>query len=212
MICYRRWINIFDLIQMKIVIKAEDGTLWVKDHEDTGVSLTPFNLVLPNSKLIHAGPTCGKTTLIKSYAKMKFWDTDNDLFSLCPDWTKLSLYSRKNPTLVEQEFVNVVMRGVGLFCKNRISDPLIDVIFTNQWSNLFRSCAGLEAKLPLSFFRYDSNEIVDFCKARAPESKMNLHTAKHWVDSYIKHSSSVFDDAYLLGKGVFLGEVIKFKK
>jgi len=168
-------------------------------------------------RLIHAGPTCGKTTAIEEIIKPAgsvVLDTDNLIEEFAPEWNKLKVYrlstEKRNP--VEQAYYLAIARSSALLASKWLDATTNGVIFTNWWAVEFikhidpRYLKG--GKLPVGFFRANPQDIVDYSLKRGG-TPIPLSVAEFWVRSMRKHALDAFDRFIWLEKDQFLGNFIK---
>ena len=156
------------------------------------------NYGLHPSQLMIAGPTCGKTTLIKKYDSI--FDSDQVVEEFFPSW-----FTRgKSGDFSEIEYQAVAWMIRTVSGHNRWW------WITNMWGKTYLDVllAGKSSRKVPFFYRADPQEIQDLMAARG-SSVHDLKQLKSWVQAHEKYAKAVSDKVYVLGKGEFLSDYVK---
>uniref|UniRef100_A0A2V0RMH8 Uncharacterized protein n=1 Tax=viral metagenome TaxID=1070528 RepID=A0A2V0RMH8_9ZZZZ len=149
-------------------------------------------------RLLIAGPTSGKSTLITKFAKFGIRDTDDILFDkqIFPDWHAVNRKGINPSVALLIRFINHGSNSLWL---------------TNMWAKDFLetllSSDGTNKKV-IFVFRDSAEEIQQLMKQRGGTDRFSLSQLKGWVEDWREYSSAVSNNVIKLREGQFLSDVV----
>lgn len=163
---------------------------------------------LTKSGLLVAGPTSGKTTLIRDLRQkgIEVADTDEICDEIYPWYHDLKPYRRDTP---DAHWLGVLVRqGLGRV----VFDRGYKTVVTNLWGSEFLDPAlGVSANTGKGWIyigRANPLEITELSRTRGGSVIPTALTAK-WTNSAERDSHKCFDHVLWLPKSVYLSQVVK---
>ena len=159
-----------------------------------------------DQRLIFAGPTCGKTTLLKQVVEGLVLDTDYIVSHLYRSWFEESLFKQYEKNAM---FARNMELGSGFIAGLLLKVEPELLLLTNMSNKSFAEGlkeAGFDSSESPIFFRHDPQEMIDLDVKRGGD--LTLPIAKRWVDGLEKFAKKG-GNVQWLENGEFLSDHVK---
>jgi hypothetical protein len=156
------------------------------------------NIDLDGDFLLIAGPSSGKSTLIKKYPDMDIMDSDLVIESLAPSWWS---NHEQSPSDATYELLAYMIRAISAASRT--------LWLTNIWGKLYLDILVRHKREKIIFvYREDPVEIQSIF-ARLGKRPVELSTLKEWVASHKQFAHLVTKHVVALKNGQYLSDVVK---
>jgi hypothetical protein len=161
-------------------------------------------------KIVHGGPTTGKSTVSALLSKLGVNVIDTDLLTVevDPDYFKLKKWEAKDP--VGLAHIAEVHRQLGNIVYEQLSANERSLCLTNLHSGVFFDPLKdflVNGLIPVGCFRSTAEDIVKLSESREG-SKLPLSLTSKWVEGMRRDASSKFAKFYWLDAGEYLIDVL----
>jgi hypothetical protein len=171
------------------------------------------SLKLKGIRVIHAGPTCGKTLFREKLVEkgIKVLDTDDLVTAFIPLWFDDKGWVRRGEPVFEELGVTIT-RQVALISSELLRRNVIHLVLTNLGGPnfvYFMDPAFLTSgQLPVSLF-VRPEDMVERSKKREG-TPFNLKLTTKWFKGWAADWASTARNRYVLSEGVYLSEIIDY--
>lgn len=170
------------------------------------------------TRIIHAGPTCGKTVLLSTLnnATVICIDTDDLVKEASRRVYDTFFYQHRD--LKDEVISELKDRLAGLEVSRVLASRKCKLVITNLWSKAFmsgihKSLLTADGKIGVSFFRSNPERITELASLRqGGKHKLSLALTKKWLEAWSHYGDNAFARQYALEDDQFLGNVLDLSK